>query len=156
MDNEISTKSFDGSEEKILLKGEYNNTAFIIGIVLAIICIIFSVFYIVGEQDSIFPGLDYTIIVISIIFMFICIKELVLNRKRMMCLTEIRIYGNTGYKTFDILYSDITVVEERTKKSFIYGNIIYLYIKTNTNTELIIEQLKNIGKIIQLIKSKRD
>jgi hypothetical protein len=156
MDNEISTKSFDGSEEKILLKGEYNNTAFIIGIVLAIICIIFSVFYIVGEQDSIFPGLDYTIIVISIIFMFICIKELVLNRKRMMCLTENRIYGNTGYKTFDILYSDITVVEERTKKSFIYGNIIYLYIKTNTNTELIIEQLKNIGKIIQLIKSKRD
>jgi len=74
----------------------------------------------------------------------------------MMCLTENRIYGNTGYKTFDILYSDITVVEERTKKSFIYGNLIYLYIKTSTNTELQIEQLKNIEKITQLIKSKRD
>jgi len=116
----------------------------------------FSVFYLVGEQDSIFPGLDYAIIVVSVIFIFICIKELVLNRKRMMCLTENRIYGNTGYNTFDILYSDITAVEERTKKSFIYGNLIYLYIKTSTNTELQIEQLKNIEKITQLIKSKRD
>jgi len=81
MDNEISTKSFDGSEEKILLKGEYNNTAFIIGIVLAIICIIFSVFYIVGEQDSIFPGLDYTIIVISVIFMFMY-KRISIEQKK--------------------------------------------------------------------------
>ncbi len=156
MDNEISTKSFDEREEEILLKGEYNNTVFIVGIVLAIICIIFSVFYLVGEQEAIFPGLDYAIIVVSVIFIFICIKELVLNRKRMMCLTENRIYGNTGYNTFDILYSDITAVEERTKKSFIYGNLIYLYIKTSTNTELQIEQLKNIEKITQLIKSKRD
>jgi hypothetical protein len=31
-----------------------------------------------------------------------------------------------------------------------------LYIKTSTNTELNIEQLKNIEKIIQVIKSKRD
>ena len=36
-----------------------------------------------------------------------------------------------------------------------YGNNRYLYIKTVSNTEINIEQLKNTDKIIQFIKSKR-
>jgi len=156
MDNEKNTNSLEERGEKILLKGEFHNTVFIVGIVLAIVCIVFSSFYLAGENADVFAGIDYIIITVAVISLFMCIKELVLNRKRMMCLTDKRVYGNTGYSPFDIPYSDISDIEEKTKKSFVFGNLQYLYIKTASNTEFKIEQLKNIEKVIQVIKSKRD
>lgn len=156
MDNEISTKAFDERGETILLKGDFHNKVFILGIVLAITSIIMSSsFLTTGEQTVTLPGIDYMIIIVSAIFLFVCIKELLLNRKRMMCLTGDRVFGNTGLNSFDLLYTDIVDIEEKTKKSFINGNMRYLYIKTNSNTELKIEQLKNIEKVVEVIKAKR-
>jgi len=147
--------TLDERGEKTLLKGEFHNTVFIVGIVLGIIGIILSILYLTGENAAVFAGIDYIIIIFSIVFIFVCIKELVLNRKRMIGLTDSKVFGNTGYKSFDILYSNIAEIEERVKRSFMYGNNRYLYIKTVSNTEINIEQLKNTDKIIQFIKSKR-
>jgi|GEM_PF-5827038 len=156
MDNEKNTITFGEKEEKVLLKGEFHNTVFIVGIVLAIVCIVFSSFYLAGGNEDVFAEIDYIIITVSVISLFMCVKELVLNRKRMLCLTDKRVSGNTGYSSFDIPYNDITDIEIKTTKSFLYGNQPYLYIKTASNTEYKIEQLKNIEKVIQVIKSNRD
>ncbi|NLX63659.1 MAG: hypothetical protein GX022_02610 [Clostridiaceae bacterium] len=156
MNNEKNTNILEERGEKILLKGEFHNKVFIVGIVLAIVCIVFSSFYLAGENADVFAEIDYIIITVSVVSLFLCVKELILNRKRMLCLTDKRVFGNTGYSSFDIPYCDITNIEEKTKKSFIYGNLSYLYIKTASNTEYKIEQLKNIEKVIQVIKSNRD
>jgi len=156
MDNEKNTNSLEKRGEKILLKGEFHHTVFIVGIVIAIVCIVFSSFYLTGENADVLAEIDYIIITISVVSLFLCVKELILNRKRMLCLTDKRVLGNTGYSPFDIPYSDIATIEEKTKKSFLYGNLSYLYIKTISNTEYKIEQLKNIEKVIQVIKSNRD
>ena len=156
MDNEKNTNSLEERGEKILLKVEFHNTVFIVGIVLAIVCIVFSSFYLTGENADVLADIDYIIITISVVSLFLCVKELVLNRKRMLCLTDKRVFGHTGHSSFDFPYSDIKNIEEKSKKSFIYGNLSYLYIKTASNTEYKIEQLKNIEKVIQVIKSNRD
>ena len=95
MDNEMNT-TLDERGEKTLLKGEFHNTVFIVGIVLGIIGIILSILYLTGENAAVFAGIDYIIIIFSIVFIFVCIKELVLNRKRMIGLTDSKVFGNKG------------------------------------------------------------
>ncbi|MGI6123986.1 MAG: hypothetical protein ACOYIG_07310 [Acetivibrionales bacterium] len=155
LNNEISEKSFDEKEEKILIEGEFKKTVFIIGLVLAIFCIITSLISLYKRNDSMIAGLDYIILISSAYFMTLSVKEILLNRKRKISVTENRMFGNTGHDSFDLLYSEIESVEQKSRRDIFYGDIHYLYIKTNTNTELKIEQLKNLEKVNQVIKSKR-
>lgn len=155
INNEVCTKNIDEKGDTILIEGEFNKTIFIIGVVLSAFCIITSLISLTRRNETIIASFDYIILISSAYFLALSIKEILLNRKRRISVTKNRIFGNTGSKSFDLLYSDIVSVEQKSKKNVLYGNIQYLYIKTNKNTELSLEQLRNLGKVLQVIKSKR-
>ncbi len=154
MDNELATKSLDETGDTILIEGVFNKKVFYLGVVLAILCIVVSLISLTSGKENMFAGLDYLILASAAYALYMSVKEIILNRKRKLSVTENRVFGNTGRDSFDILVSDIVSVEQQTRKDFINGRIQYLYIKTNTNTEINIEQLKNLEKVTQVIKSK--
>ncbi|NLE25142.1 MAG: hypothetical protein GX625_07350, partial [Clostridiaceae bacterium] len=142
MDNEISTRSLDEKGDTIIIEGVYNRNVFYFGVGLAIICIVFSIISLTSGQDNMFAGLDYLMIAGGGYALYISIKEIILNRKRKLCVTENRVFGNTGRDPFDIPLNDIVNVEQQSRKDFVNGKTEYLFIKTNNN-EIKIEQLKN-------------
>lgn len=154
MDNELATKSLDETGDTILIEGVFNKKVFYLGVVLAILCIVVSLISLTSGKENMFAGLDYLILASAAYALYMSVKEIILNRKRKLSVTENRVFGNTGRDSFDILVSDIVSVEQQTRKDFINGRIQYLYIKTNTNSEINIEQLKNLEKVTQVIKSK--
>ncbi|MGI6085705.1 MAG: hypothetical protein ACOYIF_09720 [Acetivibrionales bacterium] len=157
--DKISNGPYTGSpndqEEAVLIEGEFNNKVFIIGIVLSALCIITSLISLSRGKENTLAGFDYIILITSAYFLALSVKEVSLNRNRRLSVTENRIFGNTGSESFDLLHSDIVSIEQKTKKNVLYGNIQYLHIKTKMNTELSIEQLRNLEKVLQVIKSKR-
>lgn len=154
MDTEKLEKSYDESEDKILIEGEFRNTSFIVGIALAVVGMVFSIFSIINPKEQFPVSIDYMIMIFAVLCIAMCIKELLLNRSRKLTVTNSRVFGNTGRNSFDISYSDISNVDQKVRKSIIYGSTIYLNIKTSSNTEVSIEQLKNLEKVSQVIKSK--
>ena len=156
MDNELTTKSLDGTGDTILIEGVYNRKVFYVGVALAILCIVISLISLTSGKENMFVGLDYLILASAAYALIISVKEIFLNRKRKLSVTENRVFGNTGRDSFDIPLSDIVSVEQQTRKDFINGKVQYLYIKTNSNTEMKLEQLKNLEKVTQVIKAKRE
>ncbi len=154
MDTEKLEKSYDESEDKILIEGEFRSIAFIVGIVMSVAAMIFSIFSIINPKEQFPVSIDYMIMIFAVLCIAMCIKELLLNRSRKLTVTNSRVFGNTGRNSFDISYSDISNVDQKVRKSIIYGSTIYLNIKTSSNTEVSIEQLKNLEKVSQVIKSK--
>ncbi len=154
MDTEKVEKSFDESGEKVLIEGEFRNVSFMVGIAMSVAGMIFSFFNIINPQEGLSSGIDYMIVIFAVLCLVMCIKELLLNRNRKLSVTNNRVYGNTGRDSFDFLYSNISGVELKIRKSVIYGSIQYLSIKTSSNAEVNIEQLKNLERISQVIKSK--
>ncbi|MHB1314380.1 MAG: hypothetical protein ACYCX2_02705 [Christensenellales bacterium] len=140
--------------EMILAESVLNKRVFLIGLLLAIGCMVVSILFLTGSRPNPTDTLDWIILATAVVVMFLCIREILLNRKRSIILTPTRMYGNTGITPFDLPYSQIEATEVKSRNNFLYGTIQYLQIKTADGKEYKIEQVKNLHAIARVLDTK--
>ena len=144
----------DENGKAILIESILNKRSFVIGIVLGLFCVAVSILFLTSNREYGTDFLDWVILGIAIIVTAVCIREVLLNQKRYLALTEDRIYGHTGHVPLDIKYKEITVADVKSRNNFLYGTIMYLFIRTMDGKEYKIEQIKNIEEIGRVLDSK--
>lgn len=146
----------DDKGEKILVQGILNKRIFVIGLFMAILAGAMSLTFLTNNSQNQTNTLDWIILAFAVVVLYLCIREILLNRTRSIAVTPSRVFGNTGKEAFDLPFSEIAGAAVKTRNNFLYGTIVYLQMTSKSGKTYVIEQIKNMADVARVLDERTD